>query len=84
MKQHLLQLPVLTLPNFSPSARPFVVQTDADALGIQAVLEQCGQVVAYASRVLTKAERSYSVIQQECLAIIYAFRHYLLGHWFTI
>ena len=87
LKQQLLQSPILIFPNFSPTARPFVLQTDASARGIGAVLEQGGQVVAYASRVLTKAERSYSVIQQECLAILYAlkqFRHYLLGRQFTL
>ena len=56
-------------------------------LGIGAALEQGGQVVDYASRVLINAERSYIVVQQqECLAIVYAFkqfRHYLLGHQFT-
>ena len=87
LKQQLLQSPILIFPNFSPTARSFVLQTDASARGIGAVLEQGGQVVAYASRVLTKAERSYSVIQQECLAILYAlkqFRHYLLGRQFTL
>ena len=55
--------------------------------GIGAVLEQGAQVVAYASCVLTPPEKSYSVIQQECLAIVYAlkqFRHYLLGCHFTL
>ena len=87
LKQCLLQSPILVFPNFSSTAKPFVLQTDASARGIGAVLEQGGQVVAYASRVLTKAERSYSVIQQECLAIVYAlkqFRHYLLGCQFTL
>ena len=64
-----------------------MLQTDASAMGIGAVLEQGGQVVAYASRVLTPPEKSYGVIQQECLAIVYAlkqFRHYLLGCHFTL
>ena len=44
-------------------------------------------MVAYASRVLPKAERSYSVIHQECLAIVHVLkqlRHYLLRCWFTL
>ena len=45
------------------------------------------QVVAYASSTLTQAERNYSVIQRECLAIVYVlkqFCHYLLGRQFTL
>ena len=87
LKPYLGQSPVLTFPDFSSTAKPFVLQTDANSLGIGAVLEQDGRVVAYASHVLTKAEKSYSVIQQECLAIVYAlkqFRQYLLGRPFTL
>ena len=44
-------------------------------------------VIAYASQSLTRAERQYSVIQRECLAIVYAlkqFRQYLLGRHFRL
>ena len=67
LKQCLVQSPVLTFPNVSSTAKLFVLQTDARSLEIEAVLEQTGKVVAYASCVLTKAEKSYSVIQQKCL-----------------
>ena len=63
------------------------MQTDASATGIGAVLEQGGRVVGYASRTLSSAEKNYSVIQRECLAIIFAlkqFRHYLLGCKFSL
>ena len=87
LKNCLLQAPVLTYPRFTPDASTFVLQTDASAVGLGAVLEQDGHVVAYASRSLTTPEQQYSVIQKECLAVIYAlkqFRHYLLGRYFEI
>ena len=80
-------MPILTYPNFSHTAHPFQLYTDASASGLGAVLEQGSRVIAYASRTLTAAERNYSVIQRECLAIIFAlkqFRHYLLGRCFTL
>ena len=71
----------------SHNASPFVLQTDASAFGLDAVLEQDNHVIAYASHTLTKCERNYSVIQKECLAIVYTlkqFRHYLLGRKFLL
>ena len=49
-----------------------MLQTDASAVGLGAVLEQKGHPIAYASRSLTSSERNYSVIQRECLAIVFA------------
>ena len=60
---------------------------DASAVGLGAMLEQGGHVIAYASHTLIKSESNYSVIQKECLAIIFGmkqFHHYLLGHAFTL
>ena len=76
-KKSLTQATVLCYPSFD---KTFILQTDASAVGIGAVLEQEGQVVAYASRSLTLPERQYSVIERECMAVVFAvkkFRHYL-------
>ena len=72
------------MPNLSLLSANFnyTMTLVTSAIGLEAVLQLGGEVVAYASRTLTQAERNYSVIQHECLAIIYAlkqFRHYLLG-----
>ena len=48
LKQKLTEAPVLACPQFGPSADQFILQTDANATGIGAVLEQGGRVVAYA------------------------------------
>ena len=87
LKVALTQAPILKYPDFTPSAKQFHLYTDASATGIGAVLEQSGHVIAYMSRTLTKSEQNYSVIQRECLALVYAlkqFRHYLLGRPFQI
>ena len=82
-----MQAPVLAYPRFDEDAGTFVLQADASAIGLGAVLEQDGHVIAYASRSLNKSEQQYSVIQKECLAVVYAlkqFQHYLLGCSFKI
>ena len=69
----------------------FVVQTDASAGGIGAVLGQLVKKefvpIAFISRVLNSAEGNYSVIEKECLAIKWAvnyFHEYLYGAKFTV
>ena len=87
LKCKLVQAPILVYPQFTVGANPFVLQTDASAMGLGAVLEQDNKVIAYASRSLSKLECNYSTIQKECLAIVFAmkqFRHYLLGRPFTV
>ena len=84
LKSELTQAPILVYSQFRVGATLFVVQTDASAVGLGAVLEQ---VIAYASRALSKSECNYSTIQKECLAIVFTmkqFRHYLLGYPFTL
>ena len=87
LKSVLTQAPILTYPDFSTTAPTFLLQTDASDVGLGAVLEQGGHVIAYASRALTKSESNYSAIQKECLAVVFGmkqFRHYLLGRSFTL
>ena len=68
------------------------LQTDASGVGLGAVLfqrEPTGEVrpVGYASRTLTKAEKNYSNIERESLALVYGatkFRQYLLGRPFVL
>ena len=56
LKMALTQAPILAFPKFMSSASPFSLQTNASAVGVCAVLEQGGHVIAYASRSLTPAE----------------------------
>ena len=81
LKDALIQAPMLKYPDFTPQANPFHLYTDASATGIGAVLDQSSHVIVYVSRALTKSEQNYSMIQRECLALVYAlkqFRHYIL------
>ena len=87
LKTKLTQAPILAYPQLCQTASPFVLQTDASDVGLGAVLEQDKKVIAYASRTLIKPEKHYSLIQKECLAIVFAlkqFRHYLLGQKFEL
>ena len=45
-------------PNFIPTASQFQLHTDTSAICLGAVLEQCGEVIAYASKTLTQAEKN--------------------------
>lgn len=88
LKEALTRAPTLAFPRFD---QPFIVQTDASATGLGAVLSQVQdgreRVVCFASRSLSKAERNYSTTERECLAIVYAlkeWRAYLLGRSFTV
>lgn len=57
LKSKLTTAPILAYPQFHQHASQFVLQTDASATGLGAVLEQDGHVIAYASRTLNKAEQ---------------------------
>ena len=88
LKTALMTKPILQYPDFS---KPFNLTTDTSGYAISGVLSQ-GPIgkdlpIAYASRLLNSAERNYSTIEKECLAILYSamhFRPYLYGRKFTI
>ncbi|XP_068121096.1 uncharacterized protein [Hyperolius riggenbachi] len=88
LKEVLCSGPVLIAPDFK---KKFVVQTDASNVGLGAVLSQMvhgeEHPVVYLSRKLTPAEKNYSIVERECLAIkwaLEALRYYLLGRRFRL
>ena len=79
-----------TLQRPDPNS-PFIVETDASDVGLGAVLlqevEGIDRVLEFASRVLTPAERNYSVTERECFAVVWAiekFRPYIDGYEFKV
>lgn len=88
LRTAILTTTTLKLPDLN---RPFVLQTDASSYGLGAVLlqEMNGTLrpIAFASHTMTPAERNYSAMEQECLAIFFAlkmFDTYLNEATFTI
>jgi len=71
LKEKLTSAPVLSYPDFT---RQFLIITDASDYAIGAVLSQgpIGQdrPIAYASRILNKAEQNYNTTEKELLAIV--------------
>ena len=52
------------------------MQCDASSLGLGAAILQDGMPVAIASRALSNAERNYSQLEKEILAIVFALRRF--------
>lgn len=80
--------PLLAFPDFH---RTFRITTDASEIAIGAVLSQNfdegEKPIAYAGRKLTDAERRYSAIERELLAVVWAveyFRPYVYGRKFEL
>ena len=89
VKEMLSSSPVLSIPDFS---KPFLVQTDASDIGLGVILSQVGtggeeHPICYLSRKLLPRERNYSVIEKECLAIVWGLNllaPYLMGQPFIV
>jgi len=88
LQQCLTHAPVLAFPDFS---RPFTIACDASRSGLGAILSQRfdegERVISYASRQLDNAERRYTVLELEGLAVVWAIRYfhsYVFGQQFTI
>ena len=90
LKQKCMTAPVLA---FADLEKPFLLETDASALGLGAVLQQVqadGKLhpVAYASRALRKGEKNYHSLKLEFLALKWAvteqFKEYLYYRPFTV
>ena len=88
LKVALTTAPVLAMPD---EEGRFILDTDASNCAVGAVLSQMhdGQenVVAYASRKLSKAAENYCTTRKELLAVanfVKRYKHFLLGRAFTI
>ena len=88
LQQRLVSPPILAYPQF---AHKFTLATDASDSALGGILSQVinGQerVISYWSRQLNKAERNYSTVEREALAVVAAvkeFYPYLYGRPFTL
>ena len=81
LKEHQFVSPILRFPNFK---KKICIETDASLMGLGAVLSQLQDdsgfenrfPVAYASRLLRKAERNYRITDLESLAVLWAISHF--------
>jgi len=84
LKKAMSETPVLALPNF---AIPFIVETDACATGVGAVLMQENKPIAFLSKALGPTHQHLSIYEKEFLALIMAiekWRSYLQRQEFII
>ena len=85
----MVTVPILVFPDWN---KPFHVHVDASGITLGIVLTQPGEggidhPIVYSSRKLSTAEKNYTTIEREGLAMVYAlqkFRHYLLGSPFKM
>ena len=88
LKDFLTKYPILRLPDFS---RPFIIRTDSSDTGMGAVLLQEYDdgvfPISFASKKFSPAEKNYSVIERECLGLVWGvlkYYQYLYGKLFLI
>ena len=73
------------LQYYDPS-KPGRIQVDASQSGLGAVVMQNGQLIAYASKLLTTTQQAYAQIEKKTLALVFGcekFHHYLYGRNFV-
>jgi len=88
MKASMTCLPILIIPNWNFK---FHVHTNVSNFVLRIMLEQnldntIEKPIYYASRLMNSAEKNYTTIEKEALAVIYAvkkFKHHLLGNSFV-
>ena len=82
MKQALVGASQLAYPD---NSEPFKIHPDASDYGIGAALVKKGAVgerhIVFASRLLTKAERNYSITEKECLALVWSVKKFHSYIW---
>ncbi|RVW37784.1 Retrovirus-related Pol polyprotein from transposon 17.6 [Vitis vinifera] len=88
LKQFLTTAPIVRAPNWQ---LPFEVMCDASDFAIGAVLGQREDgkpyVIYYASKTLNEAQRNYTTIEKELLAVVFAldkFHAYLVGFFIIV
>ena len=88
LQQLMREAPVLAHPR---QEGQFILDTDASQEGIGAVLSQIQdgeeKVIAFGSKVLSKAERNYCITRRELLAVVHftqQYKHFLLGRQFLV
>ncbi|KAD5961580.1 hypothetical protein E3N88_13053 [Mikania micrantha] len=84
LKQALVSVPVLTLPNFD---QPFTIECDASGRGVGAVLMQHKKPIAFFSKGLSDRNLAKSAYDREMMALVLAVQHwrqYLLGTHFVV
>jgi len=89
LKENMATAPILVFPNWK---KEFHVHVDTLCIALGTVITQDGgegldHPIAFASHRLSKAEKNYSTIEREGLAMVYAlqkYQNYLLGGHFKM